>query len=195
MTFSTAVSSAFVLVFLAEFGDKSQLVCMALAAKHRALPVVSGAMLAFSVLNLLAVTLGVLVAQWLPSWVVLMTVGVLFVAFGLQALRTAENESVGVASASVRSAMLAAFSVIFLAELGDKTQVLTAGLAAAEGGLSAWLGSTLALFMTTLLGVLAGKAISRWVSVVWMHRIAGMVFLVFAVVAFYKVWGSGFWMS
>jgi hypothetical protein len=56
------------LIALAEIGDKSQLVCMTLAARHRGLPVVIGAIAAFAVLNLLAVLFGAAVAAWLPGW-------------------------------------------------------------------------------------------------------------------------------
>lgn len=55
------------LIALAEFGDKSQLVCMTLAARHRGLPVVFGAVAAFAILNLLAVLFGAAVAAWLPG--------------------------------------------------------------------------------------------------------------------------------
>ncbi|MEH6578911.1 MAG: TMEM165/GDT1 family protein [Amphritea sp.] len=66
----SAVLTAFLLVFLAEFGDKSQLVCMTLAARHKSLPVLLGAVFSFALLNLIAVTLGATAAAWLPlgSW-------------------------------------------------------------------------------------------------------------------------------
>jgi putative Ca2+/H+ antiporter (TMEM165/GDT1 family) len=69
--------------------------------------------------------------------------------------------------------------VIFLAEMGDKTQLATLTLAAS--GSSRWLvfaGSALALVATSLVAVLAGEAVSRVVPPVWLHRIAGIAFLV-----------------
>ncbi len=57
-----SAGTTFLLVGLAEFGDKSQLVCMTLAARHRGLPVLVGAIAAFAVLNLLAVLFGAAVA-------------------------------------------------------------------------------------------------------------------------------------
>ena len=65
-SFSVTISS-FTLISLAEIGDKSQLVCMALAARHRHWPVILGATMAFLALNTLAVLFGAGVAAWVPE--------------------------------------------------------------------------------------------------------------------------------
>ena len=80
------------LIALAEMGDKTQLVCMTLAARHRALPVWLGAVAAFIVLNLLAVVFGATAARWLPEWSVGAAVAVLFALFAYRALREADND-------------------------------------------------------------------------------------------------------
>ncbi len=188
MELFVTAGGAFLLVFLAEFGDKSQLVCMALAARYRAKPVIFGAVLAFAVLNLLAVTLGALAAEWLPRWLVLLIVAFLFLWFGIQSLLNDDDEDDGFQNGAARSAFVTAFSVIFLAELGDKTQLAVAGLAASEAWIAVWIGATMALAMTTVLGVMAGRVISQYISVQWMHRLGGTIFLLFATVALYKLW-------
>ena len=86
-----SAGTTFLLVAFAEIGDKSQLVCMTLAARHRGLPIVIGAIAAFAVLNLLAVLFGAAVAAWLPEWLVIMAVAVLFAGFGISALRYKEE--------------------------------------------------------------------------------------------------------
>jgi putative Ca2+/H+ antiporter (TMEM165/GDT1 family) len=63
---SATTATSFALIVAAEFGDKSQLVCMALASRHRAMPVMLGAIAAFAFLNTLAVVFGVVIAGWLP---------------------------------------------------------------------------------------------------------------------------------
>lgn len=71
------------------------------------------------------------------------------------------------------------FAAIFVAEIGDKTQLATLSLAA--GGSSRWVvfaGSALALVATSAIAVLAGEAVSRVVSPIWLRRAAGVVFLV-----------------
>ncbi|UTW02438.1 TMEM165/GDT1 family protein [Amphritea atlantica] len=180
-----SVVGAFLLVFLAEFGDKSQLVCMTLATRYRIFPVLMGAVVAFAVLNLLAVLVGAVAATWLPRPVVLGVVAVLFLWFGIQSFRTEEDEADDNVSLSVKSVFVSALLMLFFAELGDKTQLAVVGLASTEPGLLVWIGSTLALVSTSALGVLAGRALMRYVSVIWLHRASGVLFITFALYAFY----------
>ncbi len=72
------IFTSYALIFVAEIGDKSQLVCMTLAARHRATPVIFGAIAAFSLLNILAVIFGVGIATWLPDYLVAGSVSFLF---------------------------------------------------------------------------------------------------------------------
>jgi putative Ca2+/H+ antiporter (TMEM165/GDT1 family) len=75
------------------------------------------------------------------------------------------------------------FLAIFLAEIGDKTQLATLSLAA--GGSSRWVvfaGSALALVATSAIAVLAGEALSRAIPPVWLRRAAGALFLVLGVI-------------
>ena len=67
-------------------GDKSQLVCIALAVRYRATPVLLGAIAAFSLLNLAAVLIGAAIANWLPEDIIKAIVGVPFLLFGVHAL-------------------------------------------------------------------------------------------------------------
>ena len=94
--FSATAATTFALIAAAEIGDKSQLVCMTLASRHRPMPVMLGAIAAFAVLNTLAVVFGVAIANWLPEYVVGATVAVLFAIFGIHALRTEDGEEVEV---------------------------------------------------------------------------------------------------
>ena len=64
---SATAATSFALIVAVEFGDKSQLVCMVLASRHRAMPVLLGAIAAFAFLNTLAVVFGVVIADWLPE--------------------------------------------------------------------------------------------------------------------------------
>ncbi|HTO51821.1 MAG TPA: TMEM165/GDT1 family protein [Myxococcota bacterium] len=72
-----------------------------------------------------------------------------------------------------------AFGLIFLAELGDKTQLATWSLSASgHSRLAVFLGSASALVVTSALGVLAGELAAQWVPPVWIHRVAGAAFVV-----------------
>jgi putative Ca2+/H+ antiporter (TMEM165/GDT1 family) len=71
------------------------------------------------------------------------------------------------------------FGLVFMAELGDKTQLATLSLASSgKSRLVVFLGSAAALVLSSALAALAGEAIARWVPPVWIQRIAGVGFLV-----------------
>ncbi len=70
------------------------------------------------------------------------------------------------------------FGAIFIAEIGDKTQLATLSLAAS--GSSRWavfFGAALALVATSAIAVVAGEGVTRLVSPAWLRRAAGLVFL------------------
>lgn len=169
------------LIMLAEFGDKSQLVCMTLAARHRAFPVALGAIAAFAVLNLLAVLFGAAIAAWLPTWLMTLTVSMLFAIFGINALRYREaDEDEQIEEKPGHGIFATAFLMIFLAEFGDKTQIAVAGLGGTHPPEAVWFGATLALAGTSLLGIFAGQKLMHCLPLVWIHRISGVFFLILA---------------
>ena len=180
---SLAWLSSFSLIGLAEFGDKSQLVCMALAARYRAWPVLLGAIAAFALLNLLAVLFGATVAHWLPEWVVVLTVSLLFLGFGIHALRqTDEEEEATVDSdAASHGIFFSTFLLITVAEFGDKTQITAAGLGSTIDPVAVWFGATLALALTSAFGVWLGRKLLDRMPISLIHRLAGGLFVLFAV--------------
>lgn len=180
----SSAGATFLLIALAEFGDKSQLVCMTLAARHRGLPVVLGAVSAFAFLNLLAVLFGAAVAAWLPEWVVTSVVALLFAVFGISALRYREEEGdEEIEEKPGHGVFATTFLLIFLAEFGDKTQIAVAGLGSTTDTAAVWVGATLALAVTSLLGVFAGRKFLHRLPLLWIHRISGIFFLVLALYA------------
>ena len=180
----SAAGTTFLVVAFAEIGDKSQLVCMTLAARHRGLPVVIGATAAFAVLNLLAVLFGAAVAAWLPEWLVTLAVAVLFAGFGISALRyTEDDEDDEVEEKPGHGIVATTFLLIFLAEFGDKTQIAVAGLGSTSEPSAVWTGATAALAVTSILGVLAGRKLLKRLPLKWIHRISGVLFLLLAIFA------------
>jgi putative Ca2+/H+ antiporter (TMEM165/GDT1 family) len=179
-----SAGTTFLIVALAEIGDKSQLVCMTLAARHRGLPVVIGAILAFAVLNLLAVLFGAAVAAWLPEWLVALAVAILFAGFGISALRYTEaDDDEAVTEKPGHGIVATTFLLIFLAEFGDKTQLAVAALGSTGTPAAVWTGATAALAVTSLLGVLAGRKLLNRLPLKWIHRISGVFFLMLAIYA------------
>lgn len=178
--------STFALVALAEIGDKSQLVCMALAARHRHWPVILGAASAFIALNTLAVTFGAVIALWVPERVLAGLVAVLFGLFGLYALRTQSGGAAErVLEQSYQSIFLTTLLLIFVAEFGDKTQIAVAGLASSMAPFAVWLGATLALILVSGLGVWFGRTVLQRIPIEWLHRLSGVIFVLFA---FFAAW-------
>jgi putative Ca2+/H+ antiporter (TMEM165/GDT1 family) len=184
------VGSSFSLLFLAEMGDKSQLIAMTLACRFRPLPVIVGVLSAFLVLNLLAVAVGGALFEWVPQRLVLLAAGALFLFFAFRSWRDAEEaEDEDVVGKSIgRGALLTSFLMILLAEFGDKTQLAMVGLAAGTGAPgSVLVGGTLALWAVSLVGILVGGSLLRRISPVWMHRTAALLFLGFGLFA---VWNA-----
>ncbi|HPT51002.1 MAG TPA: TMEM165/GDT1 family protein [Accumulibacter sp.] len=188
---SLAATTSFVLIAAAEIGDKSQLVCMTLASRHRPMPVMLGAVAAFSVLNTLAVVFGVAIANWLPDYVVSATVAVLFAVFGVHALRaTDDDDDDEVQEKSGHNIFFTTFLLLTVAEFGDKTQLAVVALSSTHAPLAVWLGATVALATTSALGILAGRTILQKIPLALLHRISGVFFLALAAIAAYQAYGS-----
>jgi len=177
----SSAGASFLLIALAEFGDKSQLVCMTLAARHRGLPVALGAVAAFAILNLLAVLFGAAVAAWLPERAVAAAVAALFAVFGIAALRyRGQSDDEEIEEKPGHGVFVTTFLLIFLAEFGDKTQIAVAGLGSSTEASAVWLGATLALTATSLLGIYAGRRFLNRLPLLWIHRVSGIFFLLLA---------------
>ncbi len=75
-----------------------------------------------------------------------------------------------------------AFITLFLAELGDKTQLAVITMTAStEAKVSVFLGASAALIVVTLLGVLLGGVLTQWVPAEWLHRIVAVAFVAIGV--------------
>jgi putative Ca2+/H+ antiporter (TMEM165/GDT1 family) len=180
--------SAFSLIFLAEMGDKSQLIAMTLAHRYRPVPVVAGVFTAFAMLNLLAVWVGQVLFRWVPQGPVLLAAAALFLVFAYRSWRDgAQAEAAPDAAPSHGGVVLTSFSLIFLSEFGDKTQIATIALAAGTGQpWSVFAGSTLALWSVSLIGILVGCTLFARLPRLWVHRTAAVLFALFGVLALFE---------
>ncbi len=181
--------SIFGMVFLAELGDKTQLTAMTLATHFPWKKIFLGIAAAFALLNLAAVFVGKILFVFLsPFWIQLLSAG-LFLFFGINSLLEKsfdEHEEEGEEKRFARKGpVLTAFFMILLAELGDKTQLVTASLAAQNPPLVVFVASTLALWSVSLMGIFLGRQLTRFIPLFWIHRAAGLLFLVFAA---HNVW-------
>jgi putative Ca2+/H+ antiporter (TMEM165/GDT1 family) len=159
---------------------------MALAARYPWKKVFIGIALAFAVLNLGAVLVGKALFALFPIfWTKIASAG-LFLYFGVTTLLHAvpgNDEHAVTASGAIRTA----FIMILLAELGDKTQLVTLSLAAQYNApLTVFCASTLALWLVSLLGIFLGRQLVRFIPLHYIHRAAGVLFLLFGAVLLYN---------
>ena len=195
----TVVATAFALIFPVELPDKTFVATLVLATRYRPLLVWIGVSAAFFVQCLVAVVAGGLLSL-LPSAVVGAVAGALFLVGAVVLWRgaasadedeAAEEEAVASkATADVHGFRVVAtsFAVLFLAEWGDLSQLLTAGLAARyEDPVSVFTGSWLALVTVAALAVLLGRTLLRFVRLSTIRRVGAVVCLVLACVAAYDV--------
>ena len=172
------VGAAFVVVFLAELGDKTQLVALTLAGRYPALKVLAVLGAAILLLQTLSVTAGALISEAVPERVIGAGAGLLFLGFAVWTWRSAEEEESDVTSSAGRAGLISVAVAFFLAELGDKTMLTTAGLAANRGAVPVWIGSLLALLAATALAVLAGQSLMRRIRPRTLRRAGAIAFAV-----------------
>ncbi|MCP5227430.1 TMEM165/GDT1 family protein [Accumulibacter sp.] len=188
---SATTATSFALIAAAEIGDKSQLVCMTLASRHRPAPVMLGALTAFALLNTLAVVFGVAIANWLPQYVVGAVVAILFALFGIHALRAKDDEDdEEVEEKSGHGIFFTTFVLLTVAEFGDKTQLAVVALSSTHVAAAVWLGATAALAVTSALGILAGRTILQKIPIALLHRISGAFFLILALLAAWQAYAA-----
>lgn len=206
--------TTFAVIFPAELPDKTFVATLVLSTRFRPWLVWVGVVLAFLVQTLVAVTAGGLLSL-LPEQAVAAGTAVLF-AIGSYVLfrgaRTADAEGaeeeqelterlgdqpVDEASTASRrrsafKAVGTSFGVLFLAEWGDLSQLLTAGLAARYGDpVSVFVGAWLALACVAAVGVLVGRALLRVVRPSTVRRVAGTLFAVLALLSALEALGIG----
>ncbi len=152
---------ALVLVFLAEMGDKTQLVALAFATRYAAQTVLAGVFAATLLVHLFSVVLGELIGLALPVFWVKLSAGAAFVGFGLWTLRGDELEEKE-GPASRFGPVVTVAITFFLAELGDKTMLATVTIASQHHDfIGVWIGSTVGMVGADGLAILVGKVLGK----------------------------------
>jgi len=154
-----ALLLSFGVIFVAELGDKSQLMALAFAARYKAMPVLIGITIATAVVHAISVGIGAVVGASIPTQAISIIAGLAFLAFAGWTLRgdSLDEAEAAKADRTNRSAIIAASGAFFLAELGDKTMLATITLATTEGAVGTWAGSTLGMVAADALAIIVGK--------------------------------------
>ncbi len=175
------IFAVFPIIFLGELPDKTMFTSLVLSTRGRPFMVWLGAAAAFSVHVVIAVTIGVALFHLLPQRALDAFVAAMFLTGAALALREAtkrreEGELVEREVASHRRTAVTAFVVVFLAEWGDLTQILTANLAAHyHDALSVGVGALLALWAVAGLAVVSGQSLLRIVNIATVRIVTAVV--------------------
>lgn len=152
-------------IFVAELGDKSQLMAMTFATRYRARDVLIAITAATAIVHLASVGIGAFVGDQFADSQGLISIvaGVAFLGFAAWTLRGDEltEEEAAKARNSSGVAILAVGTAFFLAELGDKTMLATITLATQEGWLGTWIGSTLGMVLADALAIGVGAVLGK----------------------------------
>jgi putative Ca2+/H+ antiporter (TMEM165/GDT1 family) len=161
--FLAATALSFAVIFVAELGDKSQLMALTFATRFRTWPVLAGITVATAVVHLVSVGIGYGLGAALPTGWISLVAGLAFLVFGAWTLRgdTLSDAERGKAERATGSAMLAVGGAFFLAELGDKTMLATITLATQHGWLGTWIGSTVGMVAADALAIMVGRLLGR----------------------------------
>ena len=173
-------------IFVAELGDKSQLMALTFATRFKTLPVLIGITAATAIVHAISVLLGAALGASLPTRPIGIVAALAFVGFGLWTLRgdqltEADTER---AARPTRHAVLAVGTVFFLAELGDKTMLATVTLATKEGLFGTWLGSTVGMVAADALAIVVGRQLGARLPERAIKIGASIAFFAFAAVLF-----------
>ena len=167
MEFVGAAALAFGAIFVAEFGDKSQLLILAFATRYPWRPVVVGLILAATVIQGISVAIGAAVGTVLPATAVAIVSGIAFLAVAAWTLRGEDDEEETEAEIASRRQLvgiglvLAVAGAFILSELGDKTMLATFALAATQGAVPTWIGSTAGEVAANLVAVVVGRQVGN----------------------------------
>ena len=174
---------SFVIIFLAEMGDKSQLMALAFATRYRAITVLVAITVATLLVHAGSVIVGAAFAMALPIEAIQVVAGVAFFVFAAWTIRGDElgDEDEKRAERSGHWALLTIGTAFFLAELGDKTMLATITLATTEEPWGTWLGSTFGMVAADAIAVAVGAAIGTRLPERYVKLFAAGAFVVFGV--------------
>lgn len=176
---------ALFLVTIAELGDKTQLLVLALAAKYRPAKVIAGVILALLVLQLTAVIVGRTLYALVPMEYLQFAIGASFIAFGVWMLKkeSGNEESTGSGALASLGVIATVAVTFFIAELGDKTQLATISLAAKYNSfVGVWLGSTFGMIVADGLALVIGLTAGRRIPQERIKYIAAGIFILFGII-------------
>lgn len=179
---------AFILVFVAEMGDKSQLLSLAFATKYKLRTVIIGIAIGIGLNHALAILAASFISDYIDLNIIKLIAGFVFIIFGLTSLRLEYGEDDDEEKNYLQSfgPVVTIAATFFIGELGDKTQILAMTLGAiAENKLLVFLATFSSMMVVSLLGILVGRVLKKKIPEVTMNIIAAFLFLFFGFTTLY----------
>jgi len=180
------IAAVFPIIFVGELPDKTMFASLVLSTRGKPLSVWIGAAAAFALHVVIATTIGVALFHLVPHRVLDGIVAFMFLVGAVLAIREARKEQqeeglIEKEATSGRRVMTTAFVVIFLAEWGDLTQILTANLAAHyHSPFSVGVGALLALWAVAGLAVVGGQSLLRFINIKTVRLVTAAVLIALA---------------
>ena len=168
-------------VFLAELGDKSQLITMTYALRYRWWVVLSGVGIAAFLVHGVSVTIGHFLGLTLPERPIAFAAAIAFLGFAVWTWRegTSDEDDAAKTAAEPRFVLLAVVSSFVLAELGDKTMLATVALASDHQWAGVWIGATAGMVLADGVAIAVGRLMHRRLPERFLHMLASVLFLLF----------------
>lgn len=169
-----------IMIGLAEFGDKTQLSLFLLSSKTKKhLHLLLGAMLAFLIVDGIAVLIGSWIINIVPIRLLKILSGIIFIIFGVLILRNKERKEKS--KSYFKNSFLSVFALIFITEWGDKTQIASGIFATKYNPLMVLIGAMTALALLSVMAIYLGRFISNKVDKKVVTKIAGTVFILMGI--------------
>ncbi|MFB0972048.1 MAG: TMEM165/GDT1 family protein [Neofamilia sp.] len=180
---------AFLLVFVAEMGDKSQLLSLAFATKFKLSTVIIGIALGIGFNHGLAIIAASFISQYIDMDYIQILAAAIFIVFGLSNLRLEYDEEDDIKKSyfSHLGPVVTIASTFFVGELGDKTQILAMTMGAmAENKLMVFVATFSSMMVVSIIGIFVGRILKKKIPEVTMNIIASVLFLFFGMTS---LWG------
>ena len=169
-----------VVVGLAEMGDKTQLSILLLSSRTREyFRLLLGVVLAFLVVDGMAILLGAWITNIVPAYILKLISAAAFIGFGFLMIFKSIEEEEG--EASFKDPFISGFTMIFLSEWGDKTQITSALFAVKYSPWMVLIGVMTALTLLSIIAIYLGQFISGRIDRRLITRIAGVVFIIIGI--------------
>lgn len=182
----TSLIKALFLVVVAEMGDKTQLLAMAMAGKYKVKQVMAGVLVATILNHGLAVALGSYLSTSIPMNTVKIVAAISFLVFGLWTLRGDRIDDDDEKSSKFGPVITVAIA-FFLAEMGDKTQLMTIAIAAQSSQpLFILTGTTIGMLIADSIGIIGGAWMCRHIPEKYIKWSAGIIFMLFGTITIYN---------